>query len=42
MGDPDLELLASLVGDVDRFAAEYWGRRPCFRSSGVDLSLIHI
>lgn len=31
--DPDVELLARLVGDVDRFADESWGRASMLRSS---------
>lgn len=38
MGDPDLERLASLVGDVDRFAAEHWGVAPLLRPSGGDFT----
>jgi bifunctional lysine-specific demethylase and histidyl-hydroxylase NO66 len=29
-------VLASLVGDVDRFEAEHWGRRPLHRSTSHD------
>ena len=31
MTDPDLRLLARLVGDLDRFAGEHWGQRSLHR-----------
>jgi bifunctional lysine-specific demethylase and histidyl-hydroxylase NO66 len=38
-GHPDLgqgsSVLGSLVGDVDRFEAEHWGRRPLHRSTSL-------
>lgn len=40
MGDPDLDRLAGLVGDVERFAAEHWGRAPMHRPSGLDLTAL--
>lgn len=33
--DADLALLTRCVGDVDRFAAEHWGRRSLLRPSGT-------
>ncbi len=31
--DPDVTLLARLVGDIDVFAATHWGRRSLLRTS---------
>ncbi len=33
--DPDLALLARLIGNVDRFADETWGRESMLRASGT-------
>ncbi len=38
MVDPDVAQLTRLVGDVDRFAAEHWGRQPLLRKSDQDLT----
>lgn len=35
--NPDLALLGSLVGDVDRFAASHWGREPLRTRATADL-----
>jgi bifunctional lysine-specific demethylase and histidyl-hydroxylase NO66 len=36
--DPDRTALADLVGDVDLFASDHWGRRPLHRRARCDLS----
>jgi bifunctional lysine-specific demethylase and histidyl-hydroxylase NO66 len=38
--DPDVERLRELVGDVDAFARDHWGRRPLHRRTGTDRSAL--
>jgi len=38
--DDDLALLARLVGDVDAFATEHWGRQPLRHTADLDLDVL--
>jgi bifunctional lysine-specific demethylase and histidyl-hydroxylase NO66 len=38
--DPDLDLLAGLVGDVDRFSRTFWGKAPMRGHTGLSLSAV--